>query len=294
MATPDPPPPKSSHWSENLNKPREYRSPCSRKSSPSPMIFIPYQKSGNKRARKDSSPRKYPSQNRPIYSTCKRPSRKRASVKEEDDESSCNKYRMVSEEKDERQIRLPVKEKSPRKVKSQESFGKTSEISDVSDCNTETLKYRLSKCPSMQESLQNNKCKLPEEEFVSREETTEYSKPRRARSPEKKKRYKSTGEWKKQTYQIRLKIYKTKDDLDPCPPVVSEIRPSDPGFVEEIKEPRLSPVHREIAKRLKDPCPPKYCPNVDIEKTKLKALKEKQRCKKKAKRRMKCPRRGDS
>ncbi|XP_034180602.2 uncharacterized protein LOC117604532 [Osmia lignaria lignaria] len=302
VATPDPPPPRSSHWSENLNKPREYRSPCSRKSAPSPMIFIPYQKSSesNKPVREDSSPRKYPSQNRPIYSTCKRPSMKRPS--EEDDSSSCNKYRMVSEEKDERQTRVPVKEKSNREVKSQASivvFAKSEkpfEISDVSDCrpNTAALKYRMSKCPSMQGSLQSGKRKFPGDEIVSGEETTKSSKLRRTHSSEKKERFKSTSEWKKQTYPIRLKIYKTKDDFNPCPPVISEIRPRDPGFVEEIKEPRLSPVHREIAKRLKDPCPPKYCPHVDIEKTKLKTLKEKQRCKKKAKRQMKCPHRGDS
>lgn len=289
---PDPAPPKSIHWSEKMRV-GQHKKKHSPSICPSPIVFIPHQQSSKKKPKAEIS-RDLQAEGLQHSST---------------DSHSCVKYRTKRESSNarsstqdsylSRKTRYDDGDKkcfATRKyTKNQTSFvayksgsceksENPYQVKDVSDSkgDVSSLKYGLSKRPNpkeMQTTYMNRKPHKVKTRSLKKSEET-YLPIRK-----KRKCFKGSGEWKKQKYQVRLKIFKSKNGLDPCLPTVIEVQRNDRSFIEEIQRPRLSPVHREISKLLKRPCNFKCCRLDDITKTKKRIKKGKGKVTK----RKKCP-----
>lgn len=272
---PDPPPPKSDHWSENASKRPKRRCPTSK---PEPMVYVPYEASRPETSAEDSTaadcprgspkPRARDESHKFSSKTCI-PGRRTGTPT-----SPHIKCVVSFEETDERYAQLP----SPAASKREKAF----ELDDVSDLkpNVSSLKYRLSKCPAVLKAWKVCDYPKPEAEIKTVKLAKDCFLPRR----KKWKHYKGSGEWMKQTYPYRLKVFKSKDCLDPRPPTVIEMKRGDRLAADQVKQPKLSPVHRELAKFVNSSCPPKYCSDVDIAKTKKRIMEAGRKRKKKMKR----------
>lgn len=127
--------------------------------------------------------------------------------------------------------------------------GSSFRITDVGDSgpSVSSPRYRLSKYPSAQEMCQSADHELPRTS-IKRAEKQRYSclPSRKVAKP-----YKSSGEWRSQTYPIRLRIYKSRNHLDPCLPLITDVRRNDLCFAKKMEAPKLSTVHHEIVKMVK-------------------------------------------
>lgn len=271
---PDPPPPRQPHWTEN---PPTYCEHCPRKTckstvKPSPMMFVPYRRPRKCRtADVDSS---CASKNERIQTDAKTKvtcppeisPRKCASPVDK-----CAGSRTpVGEPKLER---FPTLTKSGdcRSEKSEREFV----VSNVSDCkpNVESLKYRLSKCPSMKEipiTMPIADCESPVDKARRKRRTPSScsEKTRRptawpdiTRSGRQGEKIAPRNGWARQRYKVRLRIFQKKNgQLDPCLPPIIEVRQPPCGgqtrssklFVEDESE--LSPPRPA---RPSNYCPPK-------------------------------------
>lgn len=288
---PDPPPPRYQHWSEN---PPSYCDRCSNKVrtakstvKSSPMIFVPRKEpwkfwmKGSTSSLQDihEDRRKSTSKN-----GCDRTRTTSKSVSEKHIPrrviSSENKFAasfpaFVNRTKRRVVQRFPTLTRNGRcRVEKSE---KDLATPDVSDCNPSmaSFKYRLSKCPSIKEmwsigvnhessdtdvhSPPKQEAPLSVCEKIERRESRPQEKQGR-----KRKRFESSGEWTRQRYKIRLKIFqKGNGRLDPCLPRIVELRQPRDGKARSIlsKMFGLAAEEGELPPRLKSPGrPPDYCP----------------------------------
>lgn len=289
---PDPAPPKSIHWSEKMRI-GQHKKKHSPPICPSPIVFIPHQQSSKKKLKTEVSQDlqaeglQHSSTDSPSCVECgtKRGSSNARSSTQ--DSYLSRKTRYDNGDKKCFSIRKYTKSQTSF-VAYKSGFCEKSEnpcqVENVSDSKGDvlSLKYGLSKRPNPKEMQTTYMNRKPDEV-----KTRSLKKSEETYLPIRKKRkcFKGSGEWKEQKYQVRLKIFKSKNGLDPCSPTVIEVKRNDRSFIEEIKRPRLSPVHREISKLLEHPCNFKCCRLDDIAKTKKRVKKGKGKVTK----RKKCP-----
>lgn len=291
---PDPPPPRCQHWSEN---PPSYCDHCSNKTirtvkstvKSSPMIFVPRKEpwkfwmKGSTSSLQDihEDRGKSTSKNgcdrtdaRTTRTTSKSVSEKRIPrrVISSENKSAASLPAFVNRTKRRVVQRFPTLTRNGRcrVEKSEKDFAKP----DVSDCNPSmaSFKYRLSKCPSIKEmwsigvnheSSDTDVHSPPKQEApLSVCEKIERRKSRpREKEGRKRKRFESSGEWTRQRYKIRLKIFqKGNGRLDPCLPRIVELRQPRDGKAQSIlsKLFGLAADEGELPPQLKSP--PDYCP----------------------------------
>ncbi|XP_078034020.1 uncharacterized protein LOC144468435 [Augochlora pura] len=221
----DPLPPKPFHWSQKRR--RSQGLPCG------PEIFIPYKSSVRPKSKHRTSPRKVHVDDliqEPIgYQPLKNASNRRGFNKAW--QESCTSNPRIVRFEDKKGYQTIRKIKTGEELRSETSFATlgssscqkpagTFIIDDVSNArpNTSALKYRLTKCPTVDQMWQQCRCELPEVPVKS----VTIPKP----IPVKRRRVQpvqGTGEWKEQRYPVRLKIFKSKDTLDPCLPTMIEV-----------------------------------------------------------------------
>lgn len=194
---PDPPPPKSLHWSER-SETDQYVKKRSPSSAPSPVVFCPYGES----------------------------SKNERQTKCEYSRNTCSSYSSPSYKKS--------FETADRTFTQHPSTGRYTESQPnfIDPTSTKLSQVRVSKSDASYTNSDSKKRRQVEGvrktcERRLKEAEAKYSRqPDRMYLPRRKQgsHYRSSGEWQKQKYQIRVKIYKSKDGLDPRPPILVEVR----------------------------------------------------------------------
>ncbi|XP_076292807.1 uncharacterized protein LOC143215016 [Lasioglossum baleicum] len=223
-------PMKSNHWTQK-------KQPDSRTQAYGIEVFIPYQSSIRQKVKQRPPPRKIDVQSLiQDPAKCQRPGteakpKSRVFNKEWQESSSSNPCIVQFDDKKSHCFKLPRGVKTGEEVRGEASFaalGSSSyqkpagsfKMDDVNDAkpNMSTLKYRLAKCPVVKEMWQHADCQLPKISAKPVKIPPAIPVTRRKVAP-----FKASGEWGGQKYQIRLRIYKSKDCLDPCLPKMAEV-----------------------------------------------------------------------
>ncbi|XP_033330918.2 uncharacterized protein LOC117222961 [Megalopta genalis] len=218
-------PPKPNHWAQKKQRTRAL--------SCGPEVYIPYESSIRPQSKHRSSQRKVhvdeliqdPIEYQPMKSASNR--RGFNKVWQE----SCTSNPRIVRFEDKKDYQTARKTKTGEELRSETSFATlgssscwkpagTFKIGDVSNArpNMSTLKYRLTKCPKVEQMWQQCKCELPKVSV----KPVALPKPIPVRR-RKVQPVQSTGEWREQKYPVRLKIFKSKSTLDPCLPTMIEI-----------------------------------------------------------------------
>lgn len=251
----DPPPPKFVHWSQK--QPSCRRSSSSRTAS-APIVFIPYQKSSKARRSKQRVP-KTPSAT--VHSP-KCPCAKESQGTSRGTSTSTSRSKLKACMPIDTCKKPPLDtehEKGFNEASGESCAGRTSnnlgsqrhfatlevtcdtqaEAATSSKPNVSALKYRLTKCPSMKGMWQTAaEPQLPVTDVSPIEKQKSCPPPREMVEP-----YKSSGEWRQQRYPIRLRIFKSTGNLDPCLPVVTEVTRGS-RFVENVEATKLSSLYQ--------------------------------------------------
>lgn len=184
---PDPLPPPSAHWSEKMKKRQnynKYKPPI----KPTTMEYIPYEEyNKNKKAK-----------------TLKRKSDevKRVPKIIHIDEESCRSPMCKK-----RAISLKERNKKPNSRYQFSTIDKS--VDSKIDVYKKPRKSNKNQSVCESKLQQQGDMKSMDGHLIRRK---------------RNENYKSNGEWKSQKYKVRLKIYKTKNSLDPCLPVMVEVR----------------------------------------------------------------------
>ena len=207
---PDPSPPKSVHWSETTK-----RSQTSLSGRPSPIVFAPHKP------------------------------RAESSRKKREAEGSSSLVRKVNDNVSKRNGCLPRRtryENGDKKCFSSRKYAKSRNfVAYTGGRWKEPLRMGIVKDDDVKNDSKETRripmdCKLHkigETESLKKSRVETYL-PRR----ERREGFEGSGEWKRQQYQVRLKIFKSKNGLDPCPPVtIRAQRLGDRFSPEEIKKP---------------------------------------------------------
>lgn len=183
---PDPPPPPSAHWSEKMKKKSSYNK-YKPTIKPTTIEYIPYEEYKKKTKtlkRKSDEVKRMPKIIHIDEDSCRSP--------------MCKK----------RAISLKERNKKPN---SRYQFSTIDKSVDS--------KIDVYKKPNRKSNKNQSACESRLQQQGDTKSTDGHLIRRK-----RNENYKSNGEWKSQKYKVRLKIYKTKNSLDPCLPVMVEVR----------------------------------------------------------------------
>lgn len=182
---PDPPPPPSAHWSEKMKKKPSYNK-YKPSIKPTTIEYIPYEEYKKK------------------TKTLKRKSDevKRVPKIIHIDEESCRSPMCKK-----RAISLKERNKKPNSRYQFSTIDKS--VDSKIDVYKKPRKSNKNQSACDSRLQQQGDTKSMDGHLIRRK---------------RNENYKSNGEWKSQKYKVRLKIYKTKNSLDPCLPVMVEVR----------------------------------------------------------------------